>query len=110
MLPLRLFRNRQFSGANATTLAVYGALGGALFMVVLELQIALNYSALEAGASLVPMTLLMFLLSPRAGALAQRIGARLPMTIGPMVIAVGLLLFTRIAPGRGLLDHRASLP
>ena len=99
MLPLRLFRSRQFSGANATTLAVYGALGGALFMVVLELQIALNYSALEAGASLVPMTLIMFLLSPRAGALATRIGARLPMTIGPMVIAVGLLLFTRIGPG-----------
>jgi EmrB/QacA subfamily drug resistance transporter len=99
MLPLRLFRNRQFSGANATTLAVYGALGGALFMVVLELQIALNYSALEAGASLVPMTLLMFFLSPRSGALAQRIGPRLPMTIGPMIIAAGLLLFTRIAPG-----------
>ena len=68
----------QFSGTNATTLAVYGALGGALFLVVLELQVALGYSALEAGASLVPMTLLMFLLSPRSGALAQRIGAAAP--------------------------------
>jgi EmrB/QacA subfamily drug resistance transporter len=99
MLPLRLFRNRQFSGTNATTLAVYAALGGALFMVVLELQLALGYSALEAGAALVPVTLLMLLLSSRSGALAQRIGARMPMTIGPMVIAVGLLMFTRIAPG-----------
>ena len=99
MLPLRLFRNKQFSGVNGTTLAVYLALGGALFLVVLELQLALGYSALEAGAAMVPTTLIMFFLSPRAGALAQRIGARLPMTIGPMVIAVGLLLFTRIAPG-----------
>ena len=99
MLPLRLFRNKQFSGVNGTTLAVYAALGGALFMVVLELQLALGYSALEAGAAMVPTTLIMFFLSPRAGALAQRIGARLPMTIGPMVIAVGLLLFTRSHPG-----------
>jgi len=101
MLPLRLFNNRAFSGTNATTLAVYGALGGALFLVVLELQISLHYSALAAGASLAPITVLMFLLSSRAGALAQRIGARLPMTIGPFVIAVGLLLFTSIGPGRG---------
>jgi len=99
MLPLRLFRNKQFSGVNGTTLAVYLALGGALFLVVLELQLALGYSALEAGAAMVPTTLLMFFLSPRSGALAQRIGARLPMTIGPMVIAIGLLLFTRIHPG-----------
>jgi EmrB/QacA subfamily drug resistance transporter len=99
MLPLRLFRSRTFSGTNGTTLAVYAGLGAALFMVVLELQIALGYSALEAGASLVPITILMLLLSSRAGALAQRIGPRLPMTIGPLVIAAGLLLFTRIAPG-----------
>lgn len=100
MLPLRLFRNRTFSGANGTTLAVYAALGAALFMVVLELQIALGYSALEAGSALVPITVLMLFLSSRAGALAQRIGPRLPMTIGPLVIALGLLLFTRIAPGQ----------
>ncbi|MGO9872299.1 MAG: MFS transporter [Acidimicrobiia bacterium] len=101
MLPLRLFHSRAFSGTNATTLAVYAALGGALFMVVLELQIALHYSALAAGASLAPITVLMLLLSARAGAVAQRIGARLPMTIGPFVIAIGLLLFTSIGPGRG---------
>ena len=99
MLPLRLFRNRAFSGTNGTTLAVYAALSAALFLVVLELQIALGYSALEAGSSLVPVTVLMLFLSSRTGALAQRIGPRLPMTIGPLVIALGLLLFTRIAPG-----------
>ena len=101
MLPLRLFRNRTFSGTNATTLAVYAALGAALFLVVLELQIALGYSALEAGSALVPVTILMLFLSSRAGALAQRIGPRLPMTIGPLVIAGGLLLFSRITPGQG---------
>jgi EmrB/QacA subfamily drug resistance transporter len=100
MMPLRLFRNRTFSGSNAMTLAVYAALGAALFMVVLELQLALGYSALEAGSSLVPVTVIMLLLSSRSGALAQRIGPRLQMTAGPVVIALGLLLFARIAPGR----------
>jgi EmrB/QacA subfamily drug resistance transporter len=100
MLPLKLFRSRQFSGANGTTLAVYGALGGAMFFIVLELQLALGYSALEAGASLVPITILMLAFSSRAGALAQRIGARIPMTVGPLLIAAGLLLLTRIAPGQ----------
>jgi len=101
MLPLRLFANRQFSGTNGTTLAVYAALGAALFLVVLELQVALHYSALAAGASLAPMTALMLLLSSRSGALAQRIGARWQMTVGPFVLAAGLLLFTRIQPGHG---------
>ena len=81
-----------------------------MFMVVLELQLALGYSALAAGASLAPMTVLMFLLSSRAGALAQRIGARIPMTIGPLVIAGGLLLFTAIAPGRSLPRPPCSPP
>jgi EmrB/QacA subfamily drug resistance transporter len=101
MLPLRLFRSVQFSGANAMTLAVYGALGAATFMVVLELQLALGYSALEAGASLLPVTLLMLMLSSRAGALAQRIGPRMPMTVGPFVVALGMLFFARIEPGAG---------
>jgi EmrB/QacA subfamily drug resistance transporter len=100
MLPLGLFRSRQFSGANAMTLAVYAALGGATFLLVLELQVALGYSALEAGAALLPVTLIMLFLSARAGALAQRIGPRLPMTLGPMLVAGGLLLFARIDDGR----------
>lgn len=99
MLPLDLFRSKQFSGVNGTTLAIYAALGAAFFMVVLELQIALGYSALESGAALLPSTAMMLTLSGRAGALAQRIGPRLPMTIGPLTVGVGMLLFTRIEPG-----------
>jgi EmrB/QacA subfamily drug resistance transporter len=99
MLPLGLFRDRQFSGANLTTLAVYAALGGAFFLLVLQLQLALGYSALEAGSALLPVTLLMVGLSSRAGAWAQRIGPRTPMTIGPIGVAAGLLLWTRVEVG-----------
>ncbi len=99
MMPLGVFRNRQFSGANATTLAVYAALGGAFFLLVVELQVVLGYSALEAGSALLPVTLLMLALSARAGALAQRIGPRLPMAIGPLGVAAGLLLWTRVDAG-----------
>ena len=67
MLPLGIFRSRQFTGANLTTLAVYAALGGTLFLLVLELQLVLGYSALEAGASLLPVTMIMLLLSSRMG-------------------------------------------
>ncbi|MCU1429519.1 MAG: transrane efflux protein [Actinomycetia bacterium] len=101
MLPLGLFRNAQFSGANATTLAVYGALGGAFFLIVLQLQRVLGYSAVEAGASLVPITVLMLLLSAKAGRLSQRIGPRVPMTIGPLIVAAGLVMFGRVGAG----DH-----
>jgi EmrB/QacA subfamily drug resistance transporter len=99
MLPLGLFRSTQFTGANLTTLAVYGGLGAATFLVVLELQLAIGYSPIAAGASLLPLTIITLLLSPRAGALAQRIGPRLPMTVGPIVVGLGLLLYVRIAPG-----------
>ena len=99
MLPLALFRSRQFSGANAMTLAVYAALSGAFFLLVIELQVVLGYSALEAGSALVPVTLLMLLLSARAGALAQRIGPRLPMSLGPLGVAAGLVLWTRVDAG-----------
>jgi hypothetical protein len=98
-MPLEIFRSRQFSGANATTLAVYGALGGASFLLVIELQEILGYSALEAGAALLPVTILMLLLSSRAGALAQKIGPRLPMTLGPMGVAAGLVLWSRVDAG-----------
>jgi hypothetical protein len=99
MLPLRIFRSRQFSGTNLTTLAVYAGLGGAFFLVVLRLQISLGYSALEAGAALVPFTVLMLLLSPSAGQLGQKVGARLPMTVGPIIAAAGILLLSGVAPG-----------
>ncbi|PTL84694.1 DHA2 family efflux MFS transporter permease subunit [Vitiosangium sp. GDMCC 1.1324] len=99
MLPLSIFRSRAFAGANITTLAVYFALGGATFFIVLALQQEVGYSPLEAGAALLPITALMLLLSPSMGGLMQRMGARLPMTLGPLVCAVGLLLFTRIERG-----------
>jgi predicted MFS family arabinose efflux permease len=99
MLPLTLFASPQFTGANLTTVAVYGAMSAALFLITLRLQVTLGYSALEAGASMLPFTGLMLLLSARVGGLAQRIGPRLPMTVGPLLSAGGLLLFSRISPG-----------
>ena len=99
MVPLELFRSRQFSGANAVTVAVYAALGVAMFLVVVHLQTNLGYSALEAGAALLPITVIMLALSSRAGALAQRIGPRWPMTIGPVVVGVGLTLLAPIDGG-----------
>ncbi len=99
MVPLDIFRLRQFSGANVTTFALYGGLGAAMFLVVLRLQVGLGYSALEAGASLVPFTVLMLLLSPAAGQLGRTIGPRLPMTVGPIVAGAGLALLAEVGPG-----------
>ncbi len=99
VLPLKLFRSRQFAGANLTTLAVYTAVGGALFLLVLQLQQSLGYSALAAGLATLPMTVIMLFGSPWAGELAQRTGPRLPMTAGPLVAAVGVALMARIVPG-----------
>ena len=96
MLPLHVFRSRQFAGANLATLANYFALGGTFFFLTLQLQTVLGYSALEAGAASFPSTLIMLLFSPRAGRLAQRIGPRLPMTVGPVVVALGMLLLARV--------------
>lgn len=99
MLVLSIFRSRAFSATNGATLFIYGALGAALFLVGLVLQEAMGYSPLEAGAATVPITLVMLVLSARSGAVAQRIGPRIPMTVGPLVIAGGLALMTRIQPG-----------
>ncbi len=95
MLPLKLFRSRQFSGANGVTFAVYGALGGALFLLPVELQIVKGYSPLESGIALLPVTLVMLTLSARSGALSARIGPRLQMTVGPLIVGAGLVLLTR---------------
>ncbi len=95
MLPLGVFRSRQFSAANAVTFVVYAALGGTLFLLPTVLQEVAGYSPLESGAALLPVTLIMLLLSARSGALAARIGPRLQMSVGPLVIAAGLLLLTR---------------
>jgi EmrB/QacA subfamily drug resistance transporter len=99
MVPLDLFASRQFSGANGATLFVYASLGATTFFVVVYLQTSLGYSPLEAGAVFLPLTLLMLLFSARAGALAQRIGPRWPMTIGSLIVAIGVALFVRVAPG-----------
>lgn len=99
MLPLEIFRSRQFSAANAVTFVVYAALGGFFFLLVAFLQISLDYTPIEAGAASLPVTGLMLLLSARSGAMAQRIGPRLPLAIGPLVIALGLLWMTQIDPG-----------
>ena len=105
LLPLGVFRSRQFTGANLTTVAVYGALGLALFVVVVYLQVVLGYSALAAGSSLVPFTVIMLVLSPTAGRLGQRIGPRWPMTVGPTVTALGLLWLSAVHDGQGYLTH-----
>jgi EmrB/QacA subfamily drug resistance transporter len=100
MLPLQLFRDRQFTGANLATLAVYGALGGSSLFLVLQLQTVLGYDATGAGAAMLPSILLITLLSPTMGELAQRIGPRLPMTVGPLITAAGTLLLTGVDGGR----------
>lgn len=98
MLPPDAFANRQFTAANLVTFVVYGALGGVFFLLVVQLQTSLGYSATAAGAAPIPVTLIMLALSARAGRLAQRIGPRKPLTIGPIVTAAGMLLMSRIGP------------
>jgi EmrB/QacA subfamily drug resistance transporter len=95
MLPLDLFRSRQFSGANATTFVVYGALGGALFLLPVELQLVVHYSPLESGLALLPVTLIMLVFSARSGKLSARIGPRLQMSVGPVLVGAGLALLAR---------------
>ncbi len=96
MVPLSLFRARQFSAANLMTLLVYAALGGAFFLLPLQLQQVMRLTPLEAGSSLLPITVIMFLLSARMGRLAQSIGPRLPMSVGPLIAAAGLAWMGRI--------------
>jgi EmrB/QacA subfamily drug resistance transporter len=99
MMPPDIFSSRQFTAANLVTFAVYAALGGFFFLFVAFLQISLDYSPIAAGAASLPVTALMLALSPRSGAFAQRIGPRVPLTVGSLVIAAGLVLLTTIDPG-----------
>jgi len=99
MLPPGLFASRQFTAANLVTFAVYAAIGGVFFFLVVELQTEAGFSALQAGSALLPITIIMLVLSERSGRLSARIGPRIPMTVGPAVCAVGLLLMTRIGAG-----------
>jgi EmrB/QacA subfamily drug resistance transporter len=96
MLPLALFRIRNFAAANAATLTVYAGLYGGMFFLTLYLQQVAGYSPLEAGFASVPVSLLLFVLSPRFGAFTARVGPRLPMTVGPIVGGIGYLMLLRV--------------
>jgi EmrB/QacA subfamily drug resistance transporter len=95
MLPLHLFANRQFSVTNGVTLVVYAALGGALFLLPVELQVVNRYTPFEAGAALIPLTVVLLFLSAPSGRLAAKIGPRLQMGSGPIVVGAGLALLIR---------------
>lgn len=98
MMPLRLFADRVFSAANAMTLLVYAALGAVTFFLVLQLQTVVGYGAFVAGIATLPITVCLLLFASRGGALGTRIGPRVPMTVGPIVMGLASLLLARVGP------------
>src|SRR2546426_4813651 len=108
MLPLHLFRSSNFAGANLLTLLLYAALGGTLFLFALNLIQVQRFSATAAGATFLPFVIIMFSLSRWSGGLVNRFGARLPLTIGPLIAAVGFAMFA--LPGRGANYWTGFLP
>ncbi|AZP19286.1 MFS transporter [Streptomyces aquilus] len=98
MMPLGIFASRQFTAVNLVTLCVYAAFGGFFFLAALQLQVVAGYSALGAGTALLPTTVMMLLFSARSGELADRIGPRIPLTVGPLLCAAGMLLMLRVGP------------
>lgn len=104
LVPPRLFTDRTFVLANALTFLVYAALGGVMVLMVLQLQVSLGYSPTAAGLASLPITATMLALSARSGRLAQRIGPKLQLVVGPLLVAAGMLLLRRAEPGAGYLD------
>ncbi|MEU9317262.1 MFS transporter [Streptomyces sp. NPDC048295] len=98
MMPPALFSSRSFTAINLITLCVYAGTGGFFFLTALDLQIVIGYSALAAGAAMLPTTLLMLLFSSRSGVLAQRLGPRIPLAVGPLVCGAGMLMMLRVGP------------
>jgi EmrB/QacA subfamily drug resistance transporter len=96
MLPLSLFRNRNFAVGNLATLAIYGGLTVSTFLIIVYVQQTGGYTAIQAGLALLPVTIMMFFLSGRFGALAGRLGPRLFMAVGPLLAAAGFLLMLRV--------------
>ena len=101
MLPLSLFRSRQFTATNAVTFLLYAAIGGALLLLVIGWQTVSGFSPLQAGAALLPVTVVMLALAGRFGALSQRYGPRLFIGLGPMVAAAGLAAMTFLTTDSG---------
>ncbi|GAA4191962.1 MFS transporter [Streptosporangium oxazolinicum] len=99
LVPVEVFRSRVFTAVNIVTFIMYAAMGVVFFLLVVQLQVSAGFSPLLAGTSMIPVTILMLLLSARAGELAKRLGPRLPMTTGILVCAGALLLMSRIGPG-----------
>jgi EmrB/QacA subfamily drug resistance transporter len=105
LVPLSMFADPMFRGANLVTLMVYSALGVFFFLLVLQMQVVAGFSPTVAGTALLPVTVLMLLLSTRSGALADRIGPRPQLTVGPLLAAAGFLLATRVGPGASYLTE-----
>jgi EmrB/QacA subfamily drug resistance transporter len=103
LVPLDLFASREFTAVNLVTFVAYAALGVFFFLLVLDLQVVAGFSPLQAGTAILPVTVLMLLLSSRAGALADRVGARTMLTGGLLVATAGTLLTLRIGPGASYL-------
>jgi EmrB/QacA subfamily drug resistance transporter len=105
MVPLALFKSRNFSGSNLMTFAMYGALSGFMFALVIYLQTKMHYSAIKAGLSLLPVTLLMLSLSGRMGELSSKYGPRRFMVAGPITAGAGVLLLTNLQPGDNYITY-----